>query len=184
MINKRNTALERSAKTLHWRAQNDANLTPSTDVDHYTQTPGSHERPLTYRFLEHINQDTERRQSKYKDPTVNKTEVLCHYCISLYVLMCITLPHPIPPDSDSATLMVIINHNKLPQKRGQPHTIGASRFHYSSTSTTLLLRCCHAGRNSVALSRASAALANFQGTTTTIKTRLRVVCADGDAAAT
>ena len=59
--------------------------------------------------------------------------------------------------------------SKSPRKRRQPHDLGAWRFHFASTlycaSVTLPLRFCY-------------------DPTTTMKIRLRLVYADGDAAAT
>ena len=68
------------SKTPHRRAQTGPTARqphPNPDADQDTQTPGLHERPPTHQCTtqkKHTNQDTTRRQSKDKDPTVNKTE--------------------------------------------------------------------------------------------------------------
>ena len=79
MTHKRSTALERSVKTYNWRAQTGPTAPTPPHAQTRTKThkclvrmkdpqPTNAPPPIIYK------QDTKRRQSKDKDPTVNKTE--------------------------------------------------------------------------------------------------------------
>ena len=97
---------------------------------------------------------------------------ICQTIYYILSLCTITIPPPPPPPPPppfhwTAKLMAItdffLNYSKSPRKRRQPHDFGTWRF--QCASTTLLLRFCY-------------------DPTATLKIRLRLVYADGDAAAT